>query len=419
MVKTYDIVKFGFSSLTHRKLRSWLTVIGIVIGVASVVALISIGQGAQAQITSRLSGLGADIITITPGHSRAAGGGFQGFGGGGERAGTSGNLTSTDVKTIKTVQGVLYVNGIVSTRADVSYLGQSVSTSIQGVDTSGWRFFIETTGLSSGRYLNQGDTNAVVIGSGIANGLFKQNLTINKQITINGTAFTVVGILQSTGSFGQGDSIIYMPIDAARQTLDLDLKKLSSISIKVADSSQTQDIANQIESKLLIARHLQASKEDFTVSTAAALQSQVSSVTGTLTLFLAAIAGISLLVGAIGISNTMFMSVMERTRQIGILKSIGATDSEIMKIFVTESSLIGFFGGVLGVLFGMTASGLISELSIRVVGVGGAGGGFTTVVTPDLIIFSVLFSTFIGAVSGLLPARRAAKLQPVEALRYE
>ena len=413
MVKAYDIFRFAFNSLTQRKLRSWLTVLGIIIGVASVVALISIGEGAQAQVQSRLGGLGADVFTISPGFQRATGGGgFGGFGGGGAQ--TSGNLTEDDVRVVKTTQGILYVNGIVSGRGEISYLSESSSVSIQGVDTSVWRF-METTQIESGRYLNPGDTNVIVIGNRIANQLFKQPLTLNRQITIEGRAFKVVGILQSSGGFGQQDSTIYMPKEMAREILDVNIKKVSSISVKVADSSQVQEIANQTQDKLKITRHVQGSRQDFTVSTSQALQSQISSVTATFTLFLAAIAGISLLVGAIGISNSMFTSVMERTRQIGILKSLGATDREIMKIFLTEASLIGLFGGILGVLFGITAAGLLSEVGIRI----GFQGAFTAVVRPELVIFVILFSVIVGALSGLLPAKRAAGMEPVEALRYE
>ena len=406
-MKIYDIVNFGLHSLTQRKLRSWLTVIGIVIGVASIVALISIGQGAQAQIQSQLSGFGADTITISPGFERATTGlrGFGGFGGGGGTR-SVGNLTESDIRVVKTTQGILYVNGIVSGRADVAYLGETSSVSVQGVDTSVWRF-MQTTKLDSGRYLAPGDENVIVIGNRIATQIFKQQVTINKQLTIEGKTFKVVGILQSTGSFEQQDSAIYMPKENARQILNTNNKKISSISIKVSDVSQVEDIAASIGNKLKITRHANGDKQDFTITTSQAIQNQVSSVTGTFTLFLAAVAGMSLLVGAIGISNTMFTSVLERTRQIGILKSLGATDSEIMKIFITEAGLIGLLGGLLGILFGVAASGFISAFA------------FTTVITPELIILSVSFSVIIGAVSGFFPARIAARLEPVEALRYE
>jgi putative ABC transport system permease protein len=409
------MLKFGINSLTHRKLRSWLTVLGIVIGIASMVALISIGEGTQVQIQSRLGGLGADVITITPGYQRAGGParGFGGFGGGGE-ARTNGNLTDNDVRAVKTVQGVLYVDGIVSGRADMIYLSESASVSVQGVDTSVWRF-MQTTDLQSGRYLNSGDLNTVVLGGNVASGLFKNNITVNRQIIIGNRTFKVVGILQAASGFGQQDSTLFMPIQNARDVLDIKTK-ISSISVKVADASQVQNVADAIQSKLQIMRHVQGNKQDFTVSTSQAIQSQINSALSAFTIFLTAVAGISLLVGAIGISNTMFTSVMERTRQIGILKSLGATDGEIMKIFIAEASMIGLLGGVLGVLFGITASGIISEIGARIIP---QGGSSFTIVNPMLVIFAVLFSVVVGAVAGFLPAKRAAALQPVEALRYE
>jgi putative ABC transport system permease protein len=171
----------------------------------------------------------------------------------------------------------------------------------------------------------------------------------------------------------------------------------------------------------MIARHVTEETKDFTIITTKSMQETISSVMNTLNLFLAGIAAVSLLVGAIGIANTMFMSVMERTRQIGTLKALGATNFEIMKLFLFESAMIGFIGGLIGVLLGFIASGTISEIGIRMIGVGGGIGMRTsmTVITPQLVLFAIGFSVFIGVVSGLLPARRAASLQPVEALRYE
>ncbi|MBU5537178.1 MAG: ABC transporter permease [Candidatus Aenigmatarchaeota archaeon] len=416
-MKLGDIIKLSMNSITHRRLRSWLTILGIVIGVAAVVALVSIGQGMQARVTEQLSGLGADLITVSPGFSRAEAGGFRFrvgvFGGFGAR----GNLTESDMRIIKTTPGVLYVNGIVSGRADISYLGQSASVNIQGVDTSVWRF-METVKLESGRYLSVGDSNVVVIGNRVANDMFKQPITLNRQIQIDGRNFRVVGILSSSGFIGQQDSSVFMPRDIARKILDLNSNRLSSISIKAADSSIAQDVAAQIESRLMMARHVTKDTQDFTVSTAQAIQEQVSSITQTITLFLGSIAAISLLVGGIGIANTMFTSVMERTRQIGVLKALGMTNFEVMKIFLIESALMGLFGGIAGVLLGFLVSVGISELGIRFFGPG-AGGGITTVITPELVLFAIGFSVFIGIMSGLLPARRAANLQPVEALRYE
>lgn len=403
------------NNITHRKLRSWLTILGIVIGVASVVALVSIGQGSQAQITSRLSGLGADVITISPGFSRAESQGFRFRGEPGIDRGTSGsNLTENDARIVRTTPGVLYVNGIVSGRGEISFLGQTASVSIQGVDTSVWKL-MESTELEAGRYLSSGDTNVAVIGNSLANDMFDQSITLNRQITIEGQNFRVVGILEATGSFGQQDSVVYIPKEMARQILDSGSNQLSSISVKASDSSTVPELTSEIESRLRIFRHVSEDEQDFTVTSAQAMQEQISSVTATLTLFLAGIASIALLVGGIGISNSMFTSVMERTRQIGILKALGTTNNEVMKIFLTESGLIGLIGGVLGVFFGIIASGIVSEIGIRMMGMGTT----ITVITPELIIFAIGFSLLVGAVSGLFPARRAAKLQPVEALRYE
>jgi putative ABC transport system permease protein len=271
---------------------------------------------------------------------------------------------------------------------------------------------MDNTGLDSGRYLSLSDADGVVLGNRIATQMFSQEITVNSKVTIEGKVFTVVGILK-TG--GQSDGTAFITKETARTLLNQPGKKVSSISVKVVDSSQVETVANATADRLDITRHVQQGKQDFTITTAQSVQSQISSITGTFTLFLTAIASISLLVGAIGISNTMFTSVMERTRQIGILKSLGATDGEVMKIFVAEASLIGLLGGVLGVLAGISAAGFISELGLRI----GFQGAFTAMIDPGLIAMAILFSVVIGAVSGIFPARRAANMQPVEALRYE
>jgi putative ABC transport system permease protein len=212
-----------------------------------------------------------------------------------------------------------------------------------------------------------------------------------------------------------------MPINAARTIItNIRVNQFSSIQIKVADPGLVNEITNITEERLLLSRHETENTRDFTITSAQQIQTTISSVMGTLNLFLTGIAAISLLVGAIGIANTMFMSVMERTRQIGTLKALGSTNFEIMKLFLLESAMIGFMGGLIGVFLGFIAAGTISELGVRLTGIGGRGGGSSiAVITPDLVLFSIGFSVFIGAISGLIPARRAASLQPIEALRYE
>jgi putative ABC transport system permease protein len=417
-MKFNDIVKLSLNNLSHRGLRSWLTILGIVIGVAAVVGILSIGSGMQQSISSRLGGLGADIITISPGFSRAFG---MGFGDRERRTTTSSqNLTDRDIQIIKSVPGIQFVNGIVSGRVDVTYLAQSVSVSVEGVDPLAWKE-MTTSELESGRYLTPGDGNVIVIGYRIANQMFKQPLMINTQISIEGKSFKIVGILKESGSsFGPGgsDNTIFMPTTAARTVVeDMSMNQFSSIQVKVADANSIDGIITNIEEKLMLSRHVTENTKDFTITSAQAMQETVSSVMSTMNLFLGGIAAISLVVGAIGIANTMFMSVMERTRQIGTLKALGTTSFEIMKLFLFESAMIGFIGGLIGIFLGFIASGMISELGIRIIG--GGMGTTTTVITPQLILFALGFSVFIGTISGLFPAKRAASLQPVEALRYE
>jgi putative ABC transport system permease protein len=414
------IVKLSAISFTQKKLRSWLTILGIVIGVAAVVSILSLSTGARQVITSQLGGLGADIVTVSPGFSRAQGFGGGGFGEGGGGTSQNANLTTRDLQAIKSVPGIKAVDGMISDRLDVSYLTQTATVSVEGVDPLAWRE-MTTSSLESGRYLTPGDGNSVVLGYRIANTLFKEPVLLNSQITIEGKPFRVVGMLQQSGGFGGSDNNIIMPIDAARTVVtSIPSNQFSSIQVQVADVNAVNDTTNAIESKLLIIRHVTESTKDFTVSSAQSIQQSISGVLGTLSLFLAGIAAISLLVGAIGIANTMFMSVMERTKQIGILKALGTTNFEIMQLFMMEAAIVGLIGGLLGVFAGFIVSGLIGELGVSVISVGGRGGNMSlSVITPELALLAVGFSVAIGVVAGLLPARRASKLQPTAALRYE
>jgi len=420
-MKFNDILSMSLNSLIHRRLRSWLTALGIVVGVAAVVALVSVGQGLQQAVQSQLGGLGANIISVSLGFQRAEGG-FS-FGGERVRTSSSSNLTDSDIRTIRATPGILYVDGIVSGRADVTFSGESASLSIQGVDTSVWKFMV-TTKLESGRYLSSGDAYATVISNNVAHGLFKHDVLLNSIITIGGHSFRVVGILQSgaAGFGGGGGSTIYVSKDDARRvitSLDLASNQYSSVSAQTIQSADIQAVVNQLTSNLMLTRHVTNNTRDFTVTSALSMQQSISSVTSTITYFLAGIAGISLLVGGIGIANTMFMSVVERTRQIGVLKSLGTTNNEVMKLFLTESGLLGLIGGVIGVIVGIGLSEMISLLGMRMGLFGSRGGGLQTVVSPEVVFLVIGFSLFIGAISGLFPARRAAHLQPVDALRYE
>ncbi|MCZ7403028.1 MAG: ABC transporter permease, partial [Candidatus Methanoperedens sp.] len=293
--------------------------------------------------------------------------------------------------------------------SDIRLGTEKTSVSVSGVDTGVWRSMV-TTKLEAGRYLQQGDSNAVVISNSLAHTTFLQQITLNRPITIGGKNFKVVGILASSGGgFGGGDNTVYMSADYARQVISTNVSRnqFTMIMVKVADPLLAPLIAEAITQKLMPSRHVNPRTQDFTVTAFAAIQQQITTIVQSISLFLAAIAAVSLLVGAVGIANTMFMSVMERTRQIGLLKALGATDNEVMKLFIMESGLFGFFGGIIGIIFGI----LISVMTSAV--------GLSAVVTPQLLIFALAFSVFVGVLSGVAPARSAAKMNPVDALRFE
>ncbi len=421
-MKLSDIIKLSISNLSQRGLRSWLTVLGIVIGVAAVVAILSIGSGMQQSISSQLGGLGADIITISPGFARAYTIAFQrGTQPLVERAQGSVYLTEKDVQAIKSVEGIVVINKVIAERANVTYLAQSASVSVYGIDPLAWKEIMPVE-IEEGRYLISGDSDAIVVGNRVANQMFKRPLGINTQLNINGRPFKIVGILEESGGIAGIigiDNLIFMPLSSAKTVFDISTNEYSSLQVKVSDPALVDYVTNEMEERLMLSRHVTEETKDFTITSTKTIQETVMNVMNTVNLFLAGIAGISLLVGAIGIANTMFMSVMERTRQIGTLKALGTTNFEVMEIFLFESAMIGLLGGLIGIFVGFIASGFISEIGVKVLVTGMRTQTSLTVITPELILFGLAFSTFIGILSGILPARRAANLQPVEALRYE
>jgi putative ABC transport system permease protein len=438
-MKFADILKLSLNSLTHRGLRSWLTILGIIVGVAAVIAMLSISAGMSQSMNSQMSNFGADVLTVSVGRTFAVGP-ESGFGGR-FQPGEGGSLpdrqtqtsqtttttdtptlTDTDILAISTAEGVESVTGVISDRATIQYLAQTVTVTVEGVEPSAWNS-MTTSELASGRFLESGESTSVLVGNGVANGMFDYNLTVDTQIRIGSKTFTIVGILaeSGTGSFGGDDRTVFMSIQAAREILtDIDNNEYSSIQVKVIDANAVDQTIENVEQVLYTSRMVTSDTADFTVTSPTSMLETIQSTMATLTFFLTGIAAISLLVGAIGIANTMFMSVMERTRLIGILKSIGTKNSEIMKMFLAESGIIGFMGGLLGIFLGFIVVGIISSVGINIMGMGRMGTNTSVaIVTPELIVFALLFSTIIGIVSGLIPARSASNLQVVEAMRSE
>jgi len=408
-MKFNDILKFSVSSLKHRKMRSWLTIIGIIIGIAAVVTLISLAEGVKESITSELSFFGADIISIHPGYTKALEEQFQP---GMIPRGRIGNLTENDVRAVKTVPGVTFAAGETLEKTDVSFGSQIATIDISGIDPKAFEVF-DFFSVEKGRVLVQGDSYSAIVGHTIAYHLFKNPIELGNQIKIYGRGFRVVGIYKQGSFFGALDSSVTIPKSTGE--IVLETEKLSEIAVKLSSEADTEIVAEQIKNKLLSTHHLREEDQDFTVITSQSVVDTVNKITGTMAFLLGGIAAISLLVGGVGIANTMFMSVMERTREIGILKALGSTNREISKLFLIESGIIGLVGGVIGTLFGFLGTIAISGLAIS------SAAGFTlrATITPQLVFFSLGFSLFVGIVFGVFPARRAAKLQPVEALRYE
>ena len=418
-MKLSSILKLSVNMLIHSKLRSWLTIIGIFIGIAAVVAIISIGQGLQQSINSQLQGLGQDMITITSGGSRVGFGAPSGFG---ESSMVDvKELSEKDIEALKLVPGIAFIDGVIGGRASVRYQGSTAQLSVQGNDPSVFNEFV-TVDLEAGRYITSGDVRSVVIGHGIAYNVFDTKINIGSVVTISNKSFRVTGILESGSGFISSDNNIYMSTKDARDvlnsTITLKQDEFSSIIVKVSDPDFVNETSTSIENALMNSHHVTKAKEDFTVTSALAIQERFSTITGTMVLFLGSIAAVSLLVGGVGVANTMFTSVLEKTREIGIMKAIGARNSDILLIFLINSGLLGLVGGVLGIIFGVLVSLILPILGLGS-GSGPAGFTFTPSISLELLVFGVLFSIAIGMISGAVPAYNASKLRPVEALRYE
>lgn len=399
----------GLNMLVHSKLRSWLTIIGIVIGVGSVIGIISLGDSMQANVQSKLAEMDLTKISITPGYSKASSNmpGPPGMGG---SSSTDATLTDKDMRTLQGLDSIQYKEGEISGSEKVKYLGQTATLSITGVDPQVWKY-MTTLKTSSGRLLEPADKYVAVIGSKVANEIFDHNIGINQVITINNKSVRVVGILKEEGM--GDDSKIYMPIDGAVDLIT-DAKKdvYDSITVKAKSEDQVDGLLEDIKKRLMISRHINQEKDrDFTLSASKSMASSVTSMTSTMTLFLGAIAAVSLLVGAVGIANTMFTSVLEKTKEIGTMKAIGAKNRDILMIFLFNSGMVGLVGGILGVMLGaIVSAGLQSMMGSMT-----AGGGLSIA----LMVEGLLLAVSIGVISGVVPAYRASKLKPVDALRYE
>ncbi len=405
---TNDILHETYSALTANKIRTGLTMLGIIIGISSVIAMVSIGNGAQNSISSSIQSIGSNLVIVTPGAQRSFGGGPN------QARGSANSLTVTDGQAIQTqVSNVGAIAFDVTSReqvvaggnnANISTIGTTPSyTTVRNVQVSDGSFFTDEDVASSSK--------VAVIGPTAVTDLFPDGSEpVGQQIRINGGMYTVIGVTVSKGGsgFSNADETVYVPYTTAQHYLSGN-QYLSEIDVSASSADATTQVQTDITT-LLLAQHsiTDPTKADFSTLNQSDIIATASSVTGTFTILLAAVAGISLLVGGIGIMNMMLTTVTERTREIGLRKAIGAKKSDINTQFLIESIMLTFTGGVIGVALGWAISFIVSKLGI-----------IQTTVTLSSILLAFGVSAVIGVVFGYYPARRASNLNPIDALRYE
>jgi len=404
-----DLFKESFLALSSNKIRSSLTILGIVIGIASVIAMVSIGQGAQSSIESSIQSIGSNLIMVMPGAQR-------GFGGGASSArGSAQSLKQADADAIKKeVSLAKAVAPDLSQRYQVTAKGTNSNTSVDGV-TSAYAG-VRSVKVAQGSFItDQSNSNlskVAVLGPTARDDLFGENATnvIGQAVRINKIEFKVIGITESKGGsgFSNQDDIIYIPLSTMQKYL-AGADYVSTISIEADSTDVMSTVQEQVNSLLMIRHKISSSASvDFNILNQSDIVATASSVTNTLTMLLAAIAGISLVVGGIGIMNMMLTTVTERTKEIGLRKAIGAARQDISGQFLVEAIMLTLLGGAIGILLGWLISLAISKF---------AGMATTVSISSILLAFSV--SAVIGLVFGYYPARRASKLNPIEALRFE
>ncbi len=405
-MKLSDILQETYTALSANKARSGLTILGIVIGIGSVIAMVSIGQGTSGQIQSSIEGLGSNLLTVSPGFAQQ-GSGFVSAG-----RGSAQTLKNDDVDAIRQITGVAYVSPERQGRYQiVSPTGNNTNSTVMGSTPE--YADVRNVFVENGSFITESNLRnlgrVAVLGPTVAADLFGDQDPIGKTIRINRLNFKVIGVLQPKGSAGffNPDDTIFVPLTTMQKIL-AGGDYLSSIAISV----ETKDLMPQVQQEATIAladkHRVDPASPDFSIVSQADIIGTLTQVTDTFTIFLAAVAGISLIVGGIGIMNMMLTTVTERTREIGLRKAIGAKKKDISMQFLSEAVMLTFLGGVVGVALGWATSTLISQFA-----------GIATQVSLQAVLLAFGVSAAIGIIFGYYPARRAASLNPIEALRYE
>ncbi len=411
-MNVWESLRIALRSLSANKLRSGLTMLGIIIGVMAVIAMLSIGRGTQAAITNQINSIGTNLLYIRPGATQQ----------GGVRAaeGSAATLTMEDGEALAGLPDVVAVAPQVESFGQVAYLGNNANARILGV-TPEYPDAINAN-LATGEFITAANVTTraaiAVLGSQIATTLFDTADPIGQMVRINAQNFRVVGVMEAKGGTGfmNADTQVFVPLTTALSRLSRGGQfrggnSVSVLNVKITDSS-AQDSVVQSISDVLRDRHRSQFQDDFSVQSQQDILNTANQVTGTLTIFLGGVAAISLIVGGIGIMNIMLVSVTERTREIGLRKAIGARKGDILFQFLTEAMILSLAGGLLGVMLGALIARIISGVQMGTT-------TLNTVVDLDSALLAVVFSAGIGLFFGSYPANRAASLHPIEALRYE
>jgi len=404
-MRIHDLFGQTWASIAANKARSSLTILGIVIGIASVIIMLSIGQGAQSSVQDSIESIGTNLLTISPGASEGSSGLSMG-------QGTSETLTEDDINLVQSyLPSLAGVTKISSGRYQAVVTGgTNTNASVYGVDSDYQE--VKEVEMLQGRFFASDDEDSLskvaVLGYGVYEDLFGANgvNVLNQQVQINEVNFRIVGVVQETGV--TEDNLIYAPITTVQHYLT-GSNSLSSVIVKIEEGDDIIVVKATIEDILRFSHGIGADDDDdFSVTQPSSFLETASEITGVFTILLACIAGISLVVGGIGIMNMMLTTVSERTREIGVRKSIGATEFDINMQFLLESLLLTLIGGFLGLGIGVSIAKLISGLGL-----------VTTVITPSSVMLAVGVSSFIGVIFGYYPAQKASRLNPIEALRHE
>ena len=403
-----DHVKLAIKNLRHRMSRSLLTLLGIAIGIMAIISLMALGEGMQQAITGELSSL-SDVIIVSTGGNM-----FSSFGGGGSTS-TGEYFTQRDIAGIERLQGIKEVSTQLSGSGLAEYNGKTTVLSLTGMEVSVMKLQYASQNLEAGGFLNEGEQNKIMIGYSIAHDTFDADISVGGRIKINGEKFFVSGIFGKQGMGGvSSDSMVLMS--------SRDFKKLtgqsniSLIYLRVNNVNDAESIATTIQNAI----NENHGKKDFaTATTMTSILKTVQNIIGILQLVLVGIASIALVVASIGIMNTMLTSVMERTREIGIMKAIGATTRDIMSIFIIEGVLMSGVGGIIGIILGVFGSQALTLILGSFMSMGGGSFQLVPIITITSVVLAVAVSLIVGVLSSLYPAWRAARMSPIEAVRYE